>query len=139
MHRDDGELRRLVDDGYPFVSLGRYDPVPEAAWVGVDYDRAVHSIIDDLHAAGHESFVYIAGDDDRLPSRARRGSLEAATSDDASVIVGGSVLGVAQMRAWVRRGVTTVVAELALIAEGVALTSNPAGLRVLDPLSAVIF
>src|SRR5690625_5546078 len=85
MHRDDGELRRLVDDGYPFVSLGRYDPVPEAAWVGVDYDRAVHSIIDDLHAAGHESFVYIAGDDDRLPSRARRDSYGAPARDPANV------------------------------------------------------
>lgn len=137
MHRDDGELRRLVDDGYPFVSLGRYDPVPEAAWVGVDYDRAVHSIIDDLHAAGHESFVYIAGDDDRLPSRARRDSFRAATRDDASVIVGGSELGVEQMRDWVRRGVTTVVAENPLIAEGVAITANRAGLRVPDHLSAV--
>src|SRR5690625_6533690 len=51
MHRDDGELRRLVDDGYPFVSLGRYDPVPEAAWVGVDYEDRKSTRLNSSHVA----------------------------------------------------------------------------------------
>jgi len=137
LHRVDDELRRLVDDDYPFVSLGRYDPVPEAAWVAVDYDRAVRSIIDDLHAAGHESFVYVAGDDERLPSRARREAFLAATRDDTSVIVGGSELGIDQMKDWVQQGVTTVIAENPLIAEGVAMTATRASLRIPERLSAV--
>lgn len=137
MHRLDDELEKLVADGYPFVSLGRYDPVPEAAWVAVDYGSAVDAIVGDLHGAGHESFVYVAGDDERLPSRARREAFMAATRDDARLMVRSSEVSAEQIREWVQQGISTVIAENPMVAEGVAMAASRADLRVPDALSAV--
>lgn len=135
--RDEDELRRLAEDGYPFVSLGGYDPVPEAAWVAVDYARAVRSIIDDLHGAGHRRLAYVRGEDERLPSVARREAFAAATADDETHRVALSGLTRDVVEQWARDGVTAVVAENPTVAETLAAAVSRAGLRTPDDFSAV--
>ncbi|GAA1490239.1 LacI family DNA-binding transcriptional regulator [Brachybacterium sacelli] len=135
--RDEDELRRLAADGYPFVSLGGYDPVPEAAWVAVDYAAAVRSILADLHGAGHRRLAYVRGDDERLPSKARREAFAAATAEDETHRVTPSELSRELVEHWVRDGVSAVVAENPAVAESLAAAVSRAGLRIPDDLSAV--
>ncbi|GAA1484332.1 LacI family DNA-binding transcriptional regulator [Brachybacterium fresconis] len=135
--RDEQELTRLAEDGYPFVSLGGYDPVPEAAWVAVDYEGAVRAIVEDLHGAGHRCLAYVRGDDARLPSVARREAFDAATVGDETHRVPLSQLTRDVVEQWIRDGVSAVVAENPTVAESLASTTARAGLRFPDDLSAV--
>lgn len=134
--RQEDELRRLAAEKYPFVSLGQYDPVPEAAWVAVDYDQAVRKIVADLHAAGHRSIAYVAGDDERLPSLARRTAFLAAAGRDQSLILPQSQVAIEVVKRWSDDGVTAVVAENPSIAEVLGSTLSQAGFRVPDDFSA---
>lgn len=134
--RSEGELRRLAEEKYPFVSLGQYDPVPEAAWVAVDYAAAVRAIVADLHGAGHRSIGYVAGDDARLPSRARRTAFAAAAGEDEARMISQSALDATTVQNWSREGVTAVVAENPIAAEALGAAITRAGLRVPDDFSA---
>ncbi|WP_226985897.1 LacI family DNA-binding transcriptional regulator [Brachybacterium sp. FME24] len=136
MHRDDDELARLAKDEYPFVSVGRYDPVPEAAWVEVDYDGAVRAIIEDFHRAGHRAIAYVAGDNARLPSLARRHAFAASTRGDTTQILTETEFDENTLGTWRDSGITAVIAENPDIAEKVERAAARAGLRVPDDFSA---
>lgn len=136
MFRDDAELSRLVREEYPFVSIGQYDPVPEAAWVAVDYDRAVHAIMDDLHRGGHRRIAYVHGDDQRLPSLARRSAFARAGTGDDSVFLASHDLTPETVAEWRREGVTAVMAENPQVAEDVERCVSRSGLRVPDDFAA---
>lgn len=136
MHRNDEELARLAAEGYPFVSIGQYDPVPEAAWVAVDYDQAVHAIIDDLHRGGHRYIAYVEDEDVRLPSVARRKAFAGATLGDETVSAAASALSPELVSEWKRDGVTAVIAENPRMAEAIERNVSRAGMRVPDDFSA---
>ncbi|MGW0431245.1 LacI family DNA-binding transcriptional regulator [Micromonospora sp. NPDC003197] len=57
---DAAELRRLNDDGFPFVAVGRRDdaggPVP---YVGADYADAVRQLVRRAHGYGHRRMAYL--------------------------------------------------------------------------------
>lgn len=57
---DRDDLARLLEDGFPFVSIGRRDdaggPVP---YVGVDYRPAVHDLVGRVRAEGHSRLAYV--------------------------------------------------------------------------------
>lgn len=136
MFRDDEEMARLVRDQYPFVSIGRYDPVPEAAWVAVDYDRAVHAIVDDLHRAGHRRIAYAQGTDSRLPALARRSAITAATADDDLVTATLPEVRPELIERWRQDGVTAVIAENPGVAEALEQSASRLDLRIPEDLSA---
>ncbi|MGP9538367.1 LacI family DNA-binding transcriptional regulator [Brachybacterium sp. AOP43-C2-M15] len=136
MFRDDDEMARLVREQYPFVSIGRYDPVPEAAWVAVDYDRAVHAIVDDLRRAGHRRIAYVEGADTRLPALARRAAFAAATSADESTTTTLFDVRPELIARWREDGVTAVIAENPEVAETLEQSVSRLGLRIPDDLSA---
>lgn len=136
MHRDDGELARLAQEEYPFVSIGQYDPVPEAAWVAVDYDRAVRAIVDDLHRGGHRRLGYVQDENERLPSLARRAAFASATRGDETSIAALTEVTPELIRRWKQEGVTAILAENPEVAEAIERAVSRAGLRIPDDFSA---
>lgn len=136
MYRDDDELARLTAEGYPFVSVGRYDPVPDAAWVEVDYDGAVTTIVADLRQTGHHGLGYIQGENTRLPSLSRRKAFESSTRSDVTSVLTESELDEAALRGWKDAGITAIVAENPDLAEKVEQIVARAGLRIPDDFSA---
>jgi DNA-binding LacI/PurR family transcriptional regulator len=59
---NDDEIRRLAEDGYPFVLIGRRDAAgPSVSWVAADYAAATQMVVDRLHELGHRRIVLVAG------------------------------------------------------------------------------
>ncbi|MGO2821382.1 MAG: LacI family DNA-binding transcriptional regulator [Brachybacterium tyrofermentans] len=136
MYRDDDELARLTAEGYPVVSVGRYDPVPDAAWVEVDYDSAVTTIVADLRQAGHHGLGYIQGEDSRLPSLSRRSAFQSSTRSDITSVLTESELDEAALLGWKDAGITAIVTENPVLAEKVEQIVVRAGLRIPEDFSA---
>ncbi|WP_375546780.1 LacI family DNA-binding transcriptional regulator [Streptomyces gossypii] len=119
-HIPSRELRRLVDDGYPAVHLGRRDELEGLAWVGADYVSASADVVRRLAEAGHRRIVLVREDDDAPASTDReRGFLEGL---EAAGLPGGpaAVVRTAEpaaqitaerIRAWRAEGITAFVAE----------------------------
>lgn len=119
-HAPVDELRRLVDDGFPVVHLGRRDEPEGLAWVGADYVSASREVVHRLAALGHRRVILVREDDDAPASTDReQGFLEGLES---AGLPGGAAavfrradpeheLGPEQLRQWVAEGVTAVVAE----------------------------
>lgn len=70
---DAGELRRLNEDGYRYLAIGRRDdaggPVP---YVGADYTQAVGELVRLALARGHRRLGYLGLDGDVESTRDRR-------------------------------------------------------------------
>ena len=59
---DGDEIRRLAEDGYPFVMIGRRDAAgPGVSWVAADYAAATQMVVDRLHLLGHRNLLLVAG------------------------------------------------------------------------------
>ncbi|MFG3257510.1 LacI family DNA-binding transcriptional regulator [Streptomyces sp. NPDC048172] len=116
-------LRRLVDDGYPAVHIGRRDELSGLAWVGADYVDASAEVVRRLAAFGHRRVVLVREDDDAPASTDReRGFRTALAEAGLAGPPGGAepVVRVAEPASgitpeWVRarrdEGVTAFVAE----------------------------
>lgn len=119
-HAPADELRRLVDDGFPVVHLGRRDEPEGLAWVGADYVSASREVVHRLAALGHRRIVLVREDDDAPASTDReRGFLEGLES---AGLPGGPAavfrradpereLRPEHLRRWLAEGVTALVAE----------------------------
>ncbi|MGW7517927.1 LacI family DNA-binding transcriptional regulator [Streptomyces sp. NPDC054796] len=79
-------LRRLVDDGYPAVHIGRRDELSGLAWVGADYVEASAEVVRHLAALGHRRVVLVREDDDAPASTDRERGFRAAL--DAAGLAG---------------------------------------------------
>ncbi|GAA2069916.1 LacI family DNA-binding transcriptional regulator [Streptomyces albiaxialis] len=122
-HAPAAGLRRLVDDGYPAVHIGRRDELAGLAWVGADYVDASAEVVRRLAAFGHRRAVLVREDDDAPASTDReRGFHEALAETGLAGPPGaaGPVVRAADPAAgitaeWVRgrweEGVTAFVAE----------------------------
>ncbi|MEV0040255.1 LacI family DNA-binding transcriptional regulator, partial [Streptomyces sp. NPDC050804] len=76
-HAPARELRRLVDDGFPVVHIGRRDELEGLAWVGADYVSASREVVAHLAGLGHRRIVLVREDDEAPASTDReRGFLE---------------------------------------------------------------
>lgn len=84
------ELRRLVDDGYPVVHIGRRDELDGLAWVGADYVEASAEVVRHLAGLGHRSVVLVRENDDAPASTDRergfRAGLAAEGLADADAV-----------------------------------------------------
>ncbi|NUT37145.1 MAG: LacI family DNA-binding transcriptional regulator [Hamadaea sp.] len=59
---DAEEIRRLAEEGYPFVMIGRRDAAgPGVSYVAADYVAATEAVVDRLHALGHRSILLVVG------------------------------------------------------------------------------
>ncbi|MBQ0862187.1 LacI family DNA-binding transcriptional regulator [Streptomyces smyrnaeus] len=67
-HAPTAALRRLVEDGYPVVHIGRRDDLSDLAWVGADYVDAGVEVMRRLAALGHRRAVLVREDDDATAS-----------------------------------------------------------------------
>lgn len=149
-HAPVDELRRLVDDGFPVVHLGRRDEPEGLAWVGADYVSASREVVDRLAGLGHRRIILVREDDDAPASTDReqgfREGLEAAGLPGGYAAVFRSAdpereVGPEHLRQWVAEGVTAFVAEetdsgAAWRALGTA--ARDAGLRCPDDVSLAL-
>ncbi|GAA1165819.1 LacI family DNA-binding transcriptional regulator [Streptomyces hebeiensis] len=119
-HAPTKELRRLVEDGFPAVHVGRRGEPEGLAWVGADYVSASHEVVTRLAALGHRRIVLVREDDDAPASTDReRGFLEGL--EEAGLPAGpdsvfrtadpARTLSPERLRAWLDDGVTALVAE----------------------------
>jgi DNA-binding LacI/PurR family transcriptional regulator len=69
---DREELKRLVEGDYPFVAVGRRDPVGrrQVPYVGGDYAQATGELVKRARAKGHTKFAYVG------PSEGAEASLD---------------------------------------------------------------
>lgn len=59
---DADEIRRLVEDDYPFVMIGHYDMAGlEISWVAADYAAGTEAVVDRLHELGHRQLLMVVG------------------------------------------------------------------------------
>ena len=119
-HTPAGELRRLVDDGFPVVHIGRRDELEGLAWVGADYVSASGEVVGHLTGLGHRRIVLVREDDDAPASTDREHGflkgLEAAGLPGGPAAVFRSAapereLTAERLRGWLADGVTAFVAE----------------------------
>lgn len=119
-HAPADELRRLVDDGFPVVHLGRRDELEGLPWVGADYVRASSEVVRRLASSGHRRIVLVREDDEAPASTDREHGflkgLEAAGLPGGPEAVRRCAdpereLTPERLRGWVADGVTAFVAE----------------------------
>ncbi len=119
-HTPRAELKRLVEDGFPVVHLGRREELEGVAWVGADYVEATRDVVGRLSGLGHRRMVLVREDDDAPASADRqRGFLEGL--QEAGLPSGPTTvfrsadphrqLTPERLRAWADEGVTAFVAE----------------------------
>ncbi|MFI6478207.1 LacI family DNA-binding transcriptional regulator [Nonomuraea sp. NPDC050663] len=59
---DGEEIRRLAEEGYPFVMIGRRNAAGEnVSWVAADYAAATEDVVDRLHGLGHRTMLMVVG------------------------------------------------------------------------------
>ncbi|MET8979330.1 LacI family DNA-binding transcriptional regulator [Streptomyces sp. NPDC004539] len=119
-HTPRAELKRLVEDGFPVVHLGRREELEGVASVGADYVEATREVVGRLAESGHRRIMLVREDDDALASVDRqRGFLEGLEavglpSGTASVFRSADPqreLTAERLRAWTDDGVTAFVVE----------------------------
>ncbi len=109
------ELRRLVEQGYPAVHIGRRDELESLVWVGADYAEATAEVVRRLAGLGHRRMVLVCEQDEALASTDReRGFRAAVGAADGSVLRAAEPaveITVEWLRAQLAAGVTAFVAE----------------------------
>ncbi|MEV6822516.1 LacI family DNA-binding transcriptional regulator [Nocardiopsis dassonvillei] len=144
-HVPDEPIRRLAEDGFPFVYIGRRDE-PGVPYVGADYVSASAQVVARLAGLGHRELRYLREHDQAPASTDReqgvlRGA-RAAGIDTARLVVrtDGSDLD-ELLRRWLTEGVTAVVVEqtdTGAALDGLAAAVDRAGLRCPDDLSLAL-
>jgi len=144
-HVPEEPIRRLAEDGFPFVYIGRRDE-PGIPYVGADYVSASADVVARLAAAGHRELRYLREHDQAPASDDRQEGVlrgaRAAGMDTAGLVArtdGGDLDTL--LRRWLDEGVTGVVVEqtdtgAALAGLGAAV--DRAGLRCPQDLSLAV-
>jgi DNA-binding LacI/PurR family transcriptional regulator len=142
LEKDDAELSRLVDDGYPFVFIGkRMVGETEVPYITADYAGGIAVTLDTVQAFGHHAIAYLGSaerarpQDERLTAYrteiARRGLRERDSVTDAAALPG-------LVEAFVSEGVTAILAETIEIAEALAGELARRGLTTPEDVSVVV-
>jgi DNA-binding LacI/PurR family transcriptional regulator len=144
-HVPEGPVRRLAEDGFPFVYIGRRDE-PDVPYVGADYVTATADVVARLAAAGHRNLRYLR-EHDQAPASVDReeGVLRGArtaglNTADLVVRTDGRDLD-ALLGDWLAAGVTGVVVEqtdTGTALDGLGAAVDRAGLRCPEDLSLAL-
>ncbi|MEV4569882.1 LacI family DNA-binding transcriptional regulator [Nonomuraea sp. NPDC049419] len=143
--RDD--LTNLVDEGFPFVFIGRRDiDGTELSYVAPDYVAPTTALVEELAALGHRRILLLRQDDGAEPGDdrelgLRRGAEAAGLREDDLLVeysAGAADMDAGRVTGWVDDGVTAVLVEPSEDnATGLALAdaAEAAGVRIPDRLS----
>lgn len=144
-HVPEEPIRRLAEDGFPFVYIGRRDE-PDVPYVGADYVSASAEVVARLADSGHRTLRYLREHDQAPASMDReegvlRGA-RAAGMDTADLVVrtDGQDLD-ALLRHWIDQGVTGVIVEqtdTGAALDGLGAAVDRAGLRCPEDLSLAL-
>ncbi|GAB3473232.1 LacI family DNA-binding transcriptional regulator [Nocardiopsis coralliicola] len=139
-------VRRLLEDGFPFVYIGRRDE-PDIPYVGADYVSASADVVARLAAAGHRTIRYLRENDEAPSSTDREeGVLRGARAaqipvENLVVRSDGRTDTDALLARWRAAGVTAVVVEqtdTGAALSGLGSAVERAGLRCPRDLSLAV-
>ncbi|WP_448810492.1 LacI family DNA-binding transcriptional regulator [Agromyces bauzanensis] len=131
---DGDDLKRLVDERFPFVAVGRRDETSaKVPYVGIDYVSLTAELIERAIALGHTSALYVHRNLHSPAARDRRQQIEASTASGGLQFTlvaaeDGDVSGVVGTAA--EAGATVIFTEDAFLAEDVAHVLAGAGIDV---------
>lgn len=139
--KNDDEIVRLADEGFPFVFIGHREvPGISVPFVTADYAAAMHPVVRMLASAGHRRVVYLAAPLRGFAQRERLEGFQAAASAFENCSV--EVLGESEVTAeWVRGqlagGATALVAETFDLARALSTALDVAGLSAPQDVSVI--
>jgi DNA-binding LacI/PurR family transcriptional regulator len=138
---DPGEIQRLVDEGYPFVFIGRRDSFGSGvSCVTGDYRPISLQVLNALLALGHRRIAYVGRTDPLLPDLDRQAAWDEVCSGleaaHFSRPVGGLTPELA--RRLIAEGFTAVVLEEAETGETHMDVCRAAGIDIPGELSVVV-
>ena len=138
---ESGELERLVDDGFPFVAVGRRD-VPGVPYVGLDYVTPTAALVRQAADAGHRHLTYLHLDSpgESVLDRQRgfrEGAAAAGVEADLRAVTAID-LGHDLVRDLVADGTTALFVESAEHAETLWQVATHLGLGVPRDLSMIV-
>lgn len=137
---DGVELVRLVEEGFPFVAVGRRDE-PDVPYVGIDYRSLTSSIVEQAVALGHHRVAYVHHGR-RSPSAADRLAgleLAAKAARIESTLLNVAELDLSEVAAAIAGGNdTVVVTEDVFIAEALAVELAEHGKAIPEDLSLAV-
>ncbi|NUO60342.1 MAG: LacI family DNA-binding transcriptional regulator [Hamadaea sp.] len=151
---DGDEIRRLAEESYPFVMIGRRDAAgPKVSWIAADYTAAAQMVVDRLHALGHRTMLLVAGSRTHETVVERRVGFQAARrrhrlGDRAQTVVFGEpnpdlpdavcLADEAEVLRFAREaGATAVIAESSYVIHRIYQVALAEGLRIPEDLSLV--
>jgi DNA-binding LacI/PurR family transcriptional regulator len=141
--KDDTELRRLSDEGFPIVSIGRVAASDlQVAAVAADYHSVAAQTVAQYHALGHQRLLYV-GHEDRLTARQdrhdgyRRGCTEFGIAEAAPAFLDPSLIDADWLQSVYASGITGIVAETAAHAQAVYSSASNAGTPIPEAISLV--
>jgi DNA-binding LacI/PurR family transcriptional regulator len=137
---DSDDLVRLVDEGFPFVAVGRRDEA-DVPFVGIDYRHLTSKVVEKAVALGHQNAIYAhhgrrsPSADDRLAALQRT----AGSTNLRTTFLNVAEVDLAEVAATIAAGTDTVVfAEDVFIAEALALDLAERGTVIPDDVSLVV-
>ncbi|MBT2499566.1 LacI family DNA-binding transcriptional regulator [Agromyces sp. ISL-38] len=136
---DGDDLKRLVDERFPFVAVGRRDETTaKVPYVGIDYVSLTAELIERAVGLGHTDALYVHRNLHSPAARDRMQQIQASTASGGlkfTLVVAedGDLTGVT--RAAEQTGATAVFTEDAFLAEDVALVLGNAGVEVPSAIS----
>lgn len=142
--KNDDEIRRLSDEGFPFVFIGRREVAGlDIRFVTADYAAAMGPVVETLADAGHRSITYLAAPLRALAQQERLEGFEAAiAASGASLTHHVAVRPEADVTAeWLREvraaGSTAIVVETFDLARALASAMADADLVAPRDLSVI--
>jgi DNA-binding LacI/PurR family transcriptional regulator len=138
--KNDDEIVRLADEGFPFVFIGHRE-VPGVAipFVTADYAAAMQPVVRMLESAGHRRVTYLAAPLRGFAQHERLEGFQAAAGFESCTV---EVLDESEVTAeWVRgqlaAGATALVAETFDLARALRTALDAAGLRAPQDVSVI--
>lgn len=137
------EIQKLIDEGYPFVFVGRREvPGQEISYVAADYASATSELIGRMVAAGHRQIAYIGADahTESLFDR-RRGYREGLLADGLPVdeqlicLCENQRMSGVVLQKMLQRGATAAVLEVGPIAYALLNACHDLGITIPRDLS----
>lgn len=141
--KDDAELRRVSEEGFPIVSIGRLvSSGYRVASVAADYRSVLVDTVAQLHHNGHERMLYV-GHEERLTARKDRhdgylaGCLAAGLAPGAPAFISPGLIDADWLSMVRDSGVTGLIAETAAHAQAIYSAAATAGISIPAALSLV--
>ena len=142
-HKDDAELKRLSEEGFPIVSIGRLvSSGYEVASVAADYGAVLVDTVAQLQRHGHERILYV-GHEERRTARQDRyngyqaGCQAAGVAPGAPAFIAPGLIDGSWLSSVQASGITGIVAETSAHAQALYSAAASAKIFIPEALSLV--